>query len=57
MALGIIPGALDSVSKAFVDMKVDLDEVKASRLIAQVKVDVLSRAVKDLKINTDGFAT
>jgi hypothetical protein len=29
MALGIIPCALDSTSKAFVDMKADLDKGKA----------------------------
>jgi hypothetical protein len=42
MALGIIPGALDSASKDFVDMKVDLDEEKVARLAAQVEIDVLS---------------
>jgi Ni,Fe-hydrogenase III component G len=57
MALGIIPGAPNSASNAFADMKVDLDEEKAAQLAAQVKVNVLSRAVKDLKISTDRFAT
>jgi hypothetical protein len=42
MALGNIPGALDLASKAFANMKVDLDEEKAARLTAQVEVDVLS---------------
>jgi hypothetical protein len=28
MALGIIPGAPDSVAKAFTDLKADLDEEK-----------------------------
>jgi uncharacterized coiled-coil protein SlyX len=57
MALGIIPGALDSASKDFVDMKVDLDEEKVARLAAQVEIDVLSQAVKDLTTFTDKFAT
>jgi hypothetical protein len=57
MALGIIPGAPDSAHKSFADMKADLDEEKATRLTAQVKVDVLSRVVKDLKIFADRFAT
>jgi hypothetical protein len=56
MALGIIPCALDSASKAFVDMKADLDKEKAPRLTAQVEVDVLSQVLKDLKIFTDRFA-
>jgi hypothetical protein len=30
MALGIIPGDPDSAAKAFVDLKVDLDEEKAA---------------------------
>jgi hypothetical protein len=38
-------------------MKADLDEQKATRVAAQVKVDVLSWAVKDLKISADRFAT
>jgi uncharacterized coiled-coil protein SlyX len=57
MALGIIPGALDLASKDFVDMKVDLDEEKVARLAAQVEIDVLSQAVKDLTTFTDKFAT
>jgi archaellum component FlaC len=57
MALDIIPNALDPVSKDFADMKADLDEEKAARLAAQVEVDVLSRAIKDLKLSTDRFTT
>jgi hypothetical protein len=30
MALGIIPGASDSKTKAFADLKADLDEEKAT---------------------------
>jgi hypothetical protein len=50
MALCIILGA-------FADLKADLDEEKAARIMAQIEVDVLSRAVRDLKISTDRFAT
>jgi hypothetical protein len=34
MALGIILDALDSTSKAFANMKTDLDEEKVARLVA-----------------------
>jgi hypothetical protein len=57
MALGIIPSTLDSAHKSFADMKADLDEEKATRLTAQVEVDVLSWVVKDLKIFADRFTT
>jgi hypothetical protein len=57
MALSIIPGTLDSAAKAFADLKADLDEEKAARLIAKIEVGVLSQAVRDLKINTDRFAS
>jgi uncharacterized protein YktB (UPF0637 family) len=57
MAFGIIPGALDSASKAFADLKADLDEERAARLTTQIEVDVLTRAIRDLKISADRFAT
>jgi hypothetical protein len=57
MAFGIIPGALDSIAKAFVDLKADLDEEKAARLATQIKVDVLTWTVIDLKISADRFAS
>jgi hypothetical protein len=57
MALDIIPGAPDSAVKAFIDLKVDLVEEKAARLVAQIEVDMLTRVVKDLKISADRFAT
>jgi hypothetical protein len=38
MALGIIPSAPDSAAKAFTDLKVDLDEEKATQLTAQIEV-------------------
>jgi hypothetical protein len=40
---------------AFVDLKVELDKEKAARITSQVKIDVLTRAVKDLKISADRF--
>jgi hypothetical protein len=57
MALSIIPGALDSASKALTDLKANLDEEKAAWFIAQIEVNVLSRAAKDLKISAYRFAT
>jgi hypothetical protein len=57
VALDIIPGAPDSATKAFIDLKVDLDEEKAARLTAQIEVDVLSQVVRDLKISADRFAS
>jgi hypothetical protein len=40
---------------AFVNLKVELDKEKAARITGQVKIDVLTRAVKDLKISADRF--
>jgi hypothetical protein len=57
MDLGIIVGASDLASKAFANMKADLDEEDATWLAAPVKVDVLSRAIKDQKIFADRFTT
>jgi predicted nucleic acid-binding Zn-ribbon protein len=57
VALGIIPGALDSAAKAFTDLKADLDKEKVARLTAQIEVDVLTRAVRDLKISANRFAS
>jgi hypothetical protein len=57
MVLGIIPGAPDSAAKGFVALKVDLDEEKATRVTAQIEVVVLTRAVRDLKISADRFAS
>jgi predicted nucleic acid-binding Zn-ribbon protein len=56
MALGVVPGDLDSAAKAFTDPKTELDKEKAAWEIAQTEVNTLSRAVKDLKISTDKFA-
>jgi hypothetical protein len=42
MALGIILGAPGSEAKAFTNLKADLDEEKAARVIAQIETDVLS---------------
>jgi hypothetical protein len=57
MALGIVPDDPDSAAKAFVDLKTELDKEKAARIATQIKIDVLTRAVKDLKISADRFAT
>jgi chromosome segregation ATPase len=56
MALGVVPGDLDSATKAFANLKAKLDKERATRITGQVKIDVLTRAVKDLKISTDRFA-
>jgi glutamine synthetase type III len=56
MALGIVPGDTDSATNAFADLKAELDKEKAARITGQVTIDVLTRAVKDLKISTDRFA-
>jgi hypothetical protein len=36
---------------------VDLDEEKAAQLTAQIEVDVLTQAVRDIKISADRFTT
>jgi hypothetical protein len=56
MTLGIIPGDLDSVVKAFTDIKIELDKEKTTRKVAQIEVVTLARAVKELKISTNKFA-
>jgi chromosome segregation ATPase len=56
MALGIVPGDLDSAAKAFADLKVELEKEKATREMAQAEVDTLTRAVNDLKILANKFA-
>jgi archaellum component FlaC len=55
MALGIVPGDLDSAIKTFADLKTELDNEKAAQKEAQIEVDTLARAVKDLKILADKF--
>jgi archaellum component FlaC len=57
VVLDIIPDALNSGANAFIDLKADLDKEKAIWLAAQIEVDVLTRAVKDLKIVVDMFAS
>jgi hypothetical protein len=56
MALGIIPSDSDSATKAFADLKIKLDNEKVARKVAQIEVDTLARAVKDLKISADKSA-
>jgi hypothetical protein len=55
MALGIVPGDPNSTTKAFADSKTELDKERAIRIAGQVKIDMLTWAVKDLKISTDRF--
>jgi hypothetical protein len=56
MALGIVPGNPDSAAKAFTDLKIELDKEKAAQIAGQIKINVLTRAVRDLKISADMFA-
>jgi hypothetical protein len=55
MALGIVLGDPDSTAKSFVGLKTKLDKEKekAARITAQIEIDVLTQAAKDLKISTD----
>jgi hypothetical protein len=57
MAPSIVPIETDLATKAFMDLKTDLDEEKATQLTAQIGVNVLSRVVRDLKIPANRFAT
>jgi archaellum component FlaC len=56
MALGIIPDDSDSAAKAFIELKIELDQEKTAWKVAQIEVDTLAREVKDLKISADKFA-
>jgi phage-related tail protein len=56
MALGIVLSDPDSVPNAFADLNIELDKEKAARKAARIEVDMLARAVKDLKISADKFA-
>jgi ribosomal protein L10 len=56
MALGVIPSDPNSAAKAFADLKTELDKEKTTQKAAQIEVDTLARAVKDLKISTAKFA-
>jgi hypothetical protein len=55
MALGIVPDDPDSATKAFADLRAGLDKERGTRIVGQVKIDVLTQAVKDLKISADRF--
>jgi chromosome segregation ATPase len=57
MALGIVLGDPDSATKAFANLKAELDKEKSTQITSQVEIDMLTRAVKDLKISADKFAT
>jgi predicted nucleic acid-binding Zn-ribbon protein len=55
MALGVIPGAPGSEAKA--ELKVALGKEKDARVTTQVEADVLSWAVRDLKVSTNRLAS
>jgi hypothetical protein len=55
MALGIVPGDPDLATKSFADLKTELDKERAAQITGQVKIDVLTQAVQDLKISADRF--
>jgi hypothetical protein len=46
MALGIVPGDPEPVTKAFANLKVELDKESTARIPGQVELDVLTQAVK-----------
>jgi hypothetical protein len=46
MTLGIVPGDSDSATKAFADLKTELDKEKTAWKAAQIKVDMLTWEVK-----------
>jgi hypothetical protein len=53
----MIIGAPDSATNAIANLKAELHKEKAPRFEAQIEADVLTRAVKDLKISADRYAT
>jgi hypothetical protein len=53
----MIIGAPDSATNAIANLKAELHKEKAPRFEAQIVADVLTRAVKDLKISADRYAT
>jgi predicted nucleic acid-binding Zn-ribbon protein len=56
LGLGTFLGDPDSTTKAFTDLKMELDKEKVAQEKAQTEVDMLTRAVKDWKISADNFA-
>jgi hypothetical protein len=56
MALGIILSDPNLAAKAFIDLKTELDKEKAACIAGQIKINVLTRAIKDLKIYANRFA-
>jgi hypothetical protein len=55
MALGNVFGHPDSATKAFANLKTEVDNEKAALKAAQIEVDTLALVVKDLKIYADRF--
>jgi hypothetical protein len=56
MALGVVPSDPDLATKAFADLKTELDKERAALITGQVEIDVLTRAVQDQKISVDRLA-
>jgi hypothetical protein len=57
LVLGVIPSALGSEAQGLDDLKADMEEEKAARVVAQVEANILSWAVHDLKDSADRFTT
>jgi hypothetical protein len=56
MTLGIVPGHPDSAARAIADLKDELAKEKAAQETAQIKVNILTWAIRFLKISADNFA-
>jgi hypothetical protein len=56
MALGIVPGDLDSAIKSFANLKTELDKEKTVRKATRIEVATLTHVIKDSMISTDKFA-
>jgi hypothetical protein len=56
MDLGLVLGDPNSATKAFANLKVQLEKEKAARESAQIEVDTLTRAIKSLKTLADNFS-
>jgi chromosome segregation ATPase len=56
MFLAIVPDDLNSATKAIANLKTELDKEKIAWKAAQIEVDMLTWAIKDLKISADKFA-
>jgi hypothetical protein len=55
MDLSIVSSDPDLATKAIIDLKIQLDKEKAARIVGWIEINVLTRAVKDLKISANRF--